>query len=88
MRRFLSGCLLIGALVAIEAREPDPIPADLAQIKITTTGALTPGYALLHLYAEKGFKGYALIDGGGRIAWHYRTKDYPFGADRRTPRGL
>lgn len=39
---------------------------------------------LAHLYAGKGFKGYALIDGSGHIAWHYRTKDYPFGAARRT----
>jgi arylsulfotransferase ASST len=44
---------------------------------------LTPRYALVHLYAEKGFKGYALIDAGARIAWHYRTRDYPFGAGRR-----
>ena len=52
-------------------------------IKFTATGTLTPQYALVHLFAEKGFKGYALVDSAGRIAWHYRTKDYPFGADRR-----
>jgi hypothetical protein len=83
MRRFLAGCVLIvGALAALHAA-PDPVPADLAAIKFTATGTLTPKYALVHLYAEQGFKGYALVDSAGRIAWHYRTKDYPFGADRR-----
>jgi len=81
MRKLLSACLLIGALVSVAASAP--IPADLQAIKITATGTLTPKYALVHLYAEKGFKGYALVDAAGRIAWHYRTKDYPFGADRR-----
>src|SRR5829696_7805503 len=75
--RFLSA-LIVGALVTAA-----PLPADLQAIKITATGTLTSKYALLHLYAEKGFKGYALVDSHGRIAWHYRTKDYPFGADRR-----
>lgn len=83
MRRFLAGCaFVIGALAASHAA-PDPIPSDLSDIKITATGTLTPKYALLHLFAEKGFKGYALVESSGRIAWHYRTKDYPFGADRR-----
>lgn len=83
MRRFLAGCVFAsGALVAVRAA-PDPIPPDLAAIKMTATGTLTPHYALVHLYAEKGFQGYALVDSAARIAWHYRTKDYPFGADRR-----
>ena len=59
------------------------LPADLQAITITATGTLTPQYALVHLFAEKGYKGYALVDSAGRIAWHYRTKDYPFAADRR-----
>ena len=75
---FLSALLFAGAIVTAA-----PLPADLQAIKITATGTLTPQYALVHLYAEKGFKGYALVDSAGRIAWHYRTKDYPFGADRR-----
>jgi Arylsulfotransferase (ASST) len=77
MRMFLAA-VAAWALVA-----PSPIPADLQAIRITTTGTLTPQYALVHLFAEKGFKGYALVDTAGRIAWHYRTRDYPFGADRR-----
>ena len=83
MQRMLIGCLVLGALVTLTAREPHSLPPDLQKIKITATGTLTPDYALLHLYAEQGYKGYALVDGNGRIAWHYRTKDYPFGADRR-----
>jgi hypothetical protein len=85
MRRFLSGCvLLMGALAVTHAHEVTAdLPADLKAIKITASGTLSPQYALLHLFAEKGYKGYALIDGSGRIVWHYRTKDYPFGADRR-----
>src|SRR6187402_903493 len=81
MRKLLSACWLIGALVSVAASAP--IPADLQAIKITATGTLTPKYALVHLYAEKGFQGYALVDSAARIVWHYRTKDYPFGADRR-----
>src|ERR1051325_5453661 len=90
MRRFVVGCAvaiwtataLAFGVTALHAA-PDPIPSDLAAIKFTATGTLTPRYALVHLFAEKGFKGYALVDSTGRIAWHYRTKDYPFGADRR-----
>ena len=84
MRRFLSGWVLIaGALTTLAARVPEPLPPDLAAIRISATGTLTPHYVLAHLYAEKGYKGYALIDAAGQVAWHYRTKDYPFGADRR-----
>ncbi len=86
MRLYLCGCLVLGVVAAIPARQyaaPNPIPSDLAEITITTTGTLSPQYALVHLFAEKGFKGYALVDSAGRIAWHYRTKDYPFGAGRR-----
>jgi hypothetical protein len=83
MRLFLSACLSFGAIVMTGATAPSPLPADLEAIKITASGTLTPAYALLHLFAPEGFKGYALVDSHGRIAWHYRTKDYPFGADRR-----
>jgi hypothetical protein len=83
MRRFLAGCVFILGALALTHAAPDSIPSDLADIKITATGTLSPHYALLHLFAEKGFKGYALVESNGRIAWHYRTKDYPFGADRR-----
>lgn len=84
MRRFLAVCVLvIGATsLWIEARTLD-LPADLAGIRFIATGTLTPQYALVHLFAEKGFKGYALVDSSGVVRWHYRTKDYPFGADRR-----
>jgi hypothetical protein len=83
MRRFLLGCIIAGALAPLIARGNEPLPADLQKIKITATGTLSPKYALLHLFSEPGYKGYALVDGTGRIVWHYRTKDYPFGADRR-----
>ena len=74
------------ASIATGAREPGaatPIPSDLGEIKFTATGKLSSQFALVHLFAEKGFKGYALVDSAGRIAWHYRTRDYPFGAARR-----
>jgi hypothetical protein len=86
MRRFLCAWLAVTTVAILGAREhaaPEPLPADLQQIKITATGTLSPQYALVHLFAEKGYKGYALVDSAGRIAWHYRTKDYPFGAGRR-----
>ena len=84
MRRFLSAALMLGAIATVGASvQPTSLPADLQAIKITASGTLTPAYALLHLYAEKGYKGYAIVDSSGRIVWHYRTRDYPFGADRR-----
>lgn len=82
MQRWLVVCMIAGAFATVSARASD-LPADLQQIKITATGTLSTQYALLHLFAEKGYKGYALVDSSGRIAWHYRTRDYPFGADRR-----
>jgi hypothetical protein len=82
MRRVLTAFLIVGAITALAARAPE-LPPDLQAITFTATGTLTPRYALVHLFAEKGYKGYALVDSAGRVAWHYRTKDYPFGADRR-----
>jgi hypothetical protein len=82
MRRFFVGYMIVGALSTLLAGNSD-LPADLQQIKFTATGTLSASYALVHLFVEKGYKGYALVDSTGRIAWHYRTKDYPFGADRR-----
>jgi hypothetical protein len=74
--------MILGALATLSAGSSD-LPPDLQQITFTATGSLSAQYALVHLYAEKGYKGYALVDSSGRIAWHYRTRDYPFGADRR-----
>ena len=89
MRQFLCGCVLLVSTFALRASVdkassiPGPIPPDLSEIKFSATGKLSSQFALVHLFAEKGFKGYALVDSAGRIAWHYRTKDYPFGAARR-----
>jgi hypothetical protein len=88
MRRFLSRCVLsIGVIVLGVSAWPRAatldLPADLAAIKFTATGTLSSPFALVHLFAEKGFKGYALVDFSGAVRWHYRTTDYPFGADRR-----
>ena len=83
MRRIWPGWIVVGALATLGASERIPLPADLQAITITATGTLTPQYALVNLFAEKGYKGYALVDSAGRIAWHYRTKDYPFASDRR-----
>jgi len=85
MRRFLAGCLsLVGALIVTGTHAfTSDLPADLAQIRFTATGALSSPFVLVHLFAEQGFKGYALVDSSGAVRWHYRTKDYPFGADRR-----
>jgi hypothetical protein len=76
MRQFLCGCALLVTAVS-------PIPPDLNDIKFSATGKLSSQFALVHLFAEKGFKGYALVDSAGRVVWHYRTRDYPFGAARR-----
>ena len=88
MRRFLCGWLLAGAVsIAGSARDtgsaPNALPPDLAKVRITATGTLSPRFALVHLFSDDGFKGYALVDSAGRIAWYYRTRDFPFGAGHR-----
>ncbi|MGQ0733488.1 MAG: aryl-sulfate sulfotransferase [Acidobacteriota bacterium] len=91
MRRFLCGWLVIG-VVSAGARQPGAtdrhIPPDLQKIRISATGSLSSAYALVHLFSEDGFKGYALVESSGRIAWHYRTRDYPFAAVQRTNRNF
>ena len=68
MRLFLSASVWVGAMLVRGASARAPLPDDLQAIKITATGTLTPQYALAHLFAEKGFKGYAMVDSAGRIA--------------------
>ena len=85
MRQLSRGLVIILAVLVVHVvrSAPIPLPADLAAITITATGKLSADFALVHLFAEKGFKGYALVTSDGHIAWWYRTKDYPFGAARR-----
>lgn len=83
MRRFLSVCVAMLATAVLPHARGIDLPADLAAIKFTATGALSSPFALVHLFAEQGYKGYALVDSSGAVRWHFRTKDYPFGADRR-----
>lgn len=92
MRTLLS-VLLVGAVTVslrgapqssgVAAPATDPLPPDLAAVKFEVTGKPTFPFALVHLFAQDGFRGYAVLDSTGRVVWHYRTKDYPFGAARR-----
>lgn len=85
MRRLSKWLVIMLAVMTVHIvhTAPLPLPADLAAITITATGKLSSDFVLVHLFAEKGFKGYALVTSDGRIAWWYRTQDYPFGAARR-----
>lgn len=62
-----------------------PLPADLAAVRFAATGRLSQDLVLVHLFSEDaaGFRGYVAVDGDGEVVWHWRTKDYPFGAARR-----
>lgn len=62
-----------------------PLPPDLAAVRFSATGTLTPELVLVHLFSEEkdGFKGYAILDEAGEVVWYWRTKDFPFGAARR-----
>jgi hypothetical protein len=60
-----------------------PLPADLAAVQFAATGTLSAPLALVHLFQESGFKGYAIVDDAGEVVWYWRTKDFPFGAARR-----
>lgn len=59
------------------------LPPDLDAIRFQTTGTPTVPHVLVHLFQEDGFKGYVMLDRAGRVVWHWRTKDFPFGAARR-----
>jgi len=91
MRSWLLCAALLGVFAGppayvgrpLRGADADPIPADLASVTITATGTPTSPFALVHLFKQDGFKGYAIVDARGAIVWHYRTKDYPFGAARR-----
>jgi hypothetical protein len=61
----------------------DPLPADLAAVRFTTSGTPTVPLALVHLYDKEKFKGYVIVDGDGEVVWFWRTKDFPFGMARR-----
>jgi hypothetical protein len=60
-----------------------PLPADLAAVTFTASGAPTTPLALVHLFRDDGFKGYVIVDAQGVVVWFWRTRDYPFGAARR-----
>jgi hypothetical protein len=61
----------------------DPLPDDLARVTFAATGAPTIPLVLLHLYDPTGYRGYAVVDGGGEVVWYWRTVEFPFGATRR-----
>jgi Arylsulfotransferase (ASST) len=61
----------------------DALPADLAKIRFSVTGQSSTPLALVHLFAEDGFKGYVIVDRAGDVVWFWRTNDFPFGMSRR-----
>ncbi|MBI4540923.1 MAG: aryl-sulfate sulfotransferase [Gemmatimonadetes bacterium] len=63
--------------------ETGPLPSDLARMTFAASGNPTMPLVLLHLYDPEGFKGYAIVDGGGQVVWFWRTRDFPFGMTRR-----
>ena len=70
MRRFVSACVLaVAAIVALHASAPGPLPADLADIKLTATGTLTPKYALAASLRREGIQGLR----AGRRQRHHRV---------------
>jgi hypothetical protein len=61
----------------------DPLPTDLAAIEFAATGMPTHPLTLVHLFRQTGFRGYAVVDGGGDVVWYWRAEGYPYGASRR-----
>ena len=90
MRPLLVGSLLV-VLFSVAPRgqfgladqRSTALPEDLAKVSLTATGTPSFPFALVHLFSQDGFKGYVVVDSAGKIVWHYRTVDYPFGAGRR-----
>lgn len=63
--------------------ETDPLPADLADVRLAAEGSLSAALVLLHLFDPDGFMGYAAVDGAGEVVGYWRTVDFPFGMTRR-----
>ncbi len=61
----------------------DRLPADLEAVGLESTGTLSIPFVLLHLHDQSGFRGYAAVDGRGRVRWYWRTEDLPYGMTRR-----
>jgi Arylsulfotransferase (ASST) len=61
----------------------DPLPSDLAAVRVRASGTPTVPLALVHLYDKEKFKGYVIVDDQGEVVWFWRTKDFPFGMARR-----
>lgn len=59
------------------------LPDDLAAVRFAADGDLGVALVLVHLFDPDGFKGYAIVDGGGNVVWYRRTGDLPFGIVRR-----
>lgn len=66
------------------AFETGGLPPDLSSITFEVVrGSPTVPLTLLHLSAEGGFTGYAIVDGSGEVVWFWETADFPFGMARR-----
>ena len=57
------------------------LPADLAQLNVTTAGSMTE--PLLMLEVTGAFKGFVAVEGTGEPVWHWRTRGTPQGFTRR-----
>ena len=64
------------------------LPADLAQVEVSATGAPTTPLTLLHLFRPDGFKGWAIVDAAGEVVWYWRAEGFPFGMARRQNGGF
>lgn len=64
--------------------ETGDLPPALAAIGFSVLeGSPTAPLTLLHLSAENGFSGYAIVDPDGEVVWFRETEDFPFGMTRR-----
>jgi hypothetical protein len=61
----------------------DTLPADLAAVRFTVSGASTLPLVLVHLFAPNGFKGYAIVNTHAEVVWYFRTESFPYGMTRR-----
>lgn len=62
--------------------DTDTLPSALSKLRFVTTGE-TDQMVMLHLYDPNGFRGFAIVDGGGNVVWYWPTVDLPFGMTRR-----
>lgn len=60
-----------------------PLPAELAQLRLTATGTPTTPLVMLAVFRPDGFRGQVAVDAAGEVVWYWRGQGVAYGMARR-----